>query len=113
MPKGPIVGNICCWYGNLRYLIQDVTDPKAKLLKKFCKRKKQFNNINVGPKIIKKALHEWCKICGVDSEKANNAWARKTFINTALHELLLPEQMVMDISGHKSAIQMRADYCEG
>ena len=51
------------------------------------------------------------KICGVNAEKANNAWARKTFINTALHELLLPEQMIMNVSGHKSAAQMRADYC--
>ena len=40
-------------------------------------------------------------------------WARKTMINTALHELLLPEQMVMNLSGHKSAVQMRKDYCIG
>ena len=40
-------------------------------------------------------------------------WARKTMINTALHELLLPEQMVMNLSGHKSATQMRKDYCIG
>ena len=111
MPKGPIVGNTSCWYGNLRYLTQNVTDPKAKLLKKYNKKKKQFTSVNVGPKIVKKALYDWCQICGVNAEKANNAWARKTFINVALHELLLPEQMVMNVSGHRSAAQMRADYC--
>ena len=111
LPKGPIVGNTSCWYGNLRYLTQDVTDPKAKLLKKYNKKKKQFTNVNVGPKFVSKALNEWCQICGVNAEKANNAWARKTFINVALHELLLPEQMIMNISGHRSAAQMRADYC--
>ena len=112
MPKGPIVGNTSCWYGNLCYLTQDVTDPKAKLLKKYNKKKKRFTSVNVGPKIVQKALNDWCKICGVNEEKANNAWARKTFINVALHELLLPEQMVMNVSGHRSAAQMRADYCE-
>ena len=111
MPKGNIIGNVLCWYGCLRYLTNDITDPKTKLLKKYNKRKKQFTSVNIGKNMVSKAIHDWCKVCGVNAEKANNAWARKTFINVALHELLLPEQMVMDVSGHKSALQMRADYC--
>ena len=62
MPKGPIVGNTSCWYGNLRYLTQDVIDPKAKLLKKYNKKKKQFTSVNVGPKIVQKALNDWCQM---------------------------------------------------
>ena len=59
---------------------------------------------------IKKALVEWCEICGVRTERINNMWARKTMINTALTELRHPEQVVMSLTGHKSAEQMRRDY---
>lgn len=110
MPKGAIIGNQLCWLGNLFYLTREV--PKgSKLLQKYNKREKRFSTRNIGEKLAKKAIFNWCKICGLNAEKANNTWARKTFINTALNELLLPEQMVMDVSGHKSATQMRLDYC--
>ena len=111
MPKGDIIGNQLCWFGNLFYLTRDLTDPNRKLLQRFNKRAKKFGKTNVSDKVAKKALHDWCTICGVNAETVNNTWARKTFINTALHELLLPEQVVMNVSGHRSAIQMRLDYC--
>ena len=111
MPKGDIIGNQLCWFGNLFYLTRDLTDPNQKLLQRYNKRAKKFGKTNISDKVAKKALHDWCIICGVKAETVNNTWARKTFINTALHELLLPEQVVMNVSGHRSAIQMRLDYC--
>tara|TARA_B100001013_G_C24573221_1_gene427494 strand:+ start:87 stop:809 length:723 start_codon:yes stop_codon:yes gene_type:complete len=111
MPKGPIIGNQLCWFGNLRYLTKDLTDPTQKLLQQYNKREKKFTHVNVGDKPATKALQTWCQTCGIRAETINNMWARKTMINTALHELLLPEQMVMNLSGHKSAVQMRKDYC--
>ena len=111
MPKGDIIGNQLCWYGNLCYVIKDVSDPKQKLLTRYKTREKIFGDQNVGKKVAQKAMVDWCKICGVRTETVNNMWARKTMINTSLHELLLPEQEVMNLSGHKSAVQMRKDYC--
>ena len=112
MPKGPIVGNQLCWFGNFVYLTKDLTDPTQKLVQQYNCRQKKFGLKNVGDKPANKALETWCELCGIGREKVNNMWARKSMINTALHELLLPEQMVMNLSGHKSAYQMRKDYCK-
>ena len=65
----------------------------------------------MGVKVAGKALADWCQVCGIRKEAVNNMWARKTMINASLHDLLLPEQEVMNLSGHKSAVQMRKDYC--
>ena len=111
MPKGDIIGNQLCWYGNFCYVTKDIHDPKQKLLTRYKTREKRYGEQNVGVKVAKKAMVDWCKICGVRTETVNNMWARKTMINTSLHELLLPEQEVMNLSGHKSAVQMRKDYC--
>ena len=91
--------------------MKDLDDPKQKLIQMYNKREKKYGKVNIGDKPAKKALMDWCKYCGVRTDSVNNMWARKSMINTALHELLLPEQMVMNLSGHKSATQMRADYC--
>ena len=32
MPKGPIVGNQLCWFGNFVYVTKDLTDPTQKLV---------------------------------------------------------------------------------
>ena len=145
----PIIGNQLCWYGNLVYLLKDLEDPTQKLIQVYNKREKKYGKVNVGDKVAKKALLDWCDYCGIRKDRLNNmwahrsksavfsmnhfwsfvlnricyfnvfepvstyVWARKTMINTALHELLLPEQMVMNLSGHKSATQMRKDYCIG
>ena len=106
-----IVGNTMCWYGNLRYVTKDIEDPKQKLLQIYKTREKKYGTTNVGKKAAQKGLVEWCKICGIRTETVNNMWARKTMINRSLHDLLLPEQEVMNLSGHKSAVQMRKDYC--
>ena len=111
VPKGPIVGNQLCWYGNFEFLTRDLEDPTQKLLQQYNKRAKRFGKVNVGDKPAKKSLNQWCNYCGIRTETINNMWARKTMINMALHELLLPEQQVMNLSGHKSAAQMRKDYC--
>ena len=93
--------------------MKDLENPNQKLLQIYNKREKRYGKVNVGDKVAKKALLEWCDYCGIRKDRLNNMWARKTMINTALHELLLPEQMVMNLSGHKSAAQMRKDYCIG
>ena len=72
---------------------------------------KQYGKTNVGTKVAKKALHDWCELCGVDSDRVNNMWARKTFIQTGLKDLQLPAPQIMEVSGHKSEVQMRNDYC--
>ena len=110
MPKGPIQGNQLCWYGNLVYATKDLHDAQKKLLQRYVKREKSYGNENVGARKAGRALHEWCQLCGVNSENVNNMWARKTFIQTGLKDLQLPAQQIMEVSGHKCEIQMRQDY---
>ena len=64
MPKGDIIGNQLCWYGNLCYVIKDVSDPKQKLLTRYKTREKIFGDQNVGKKVAQRAMVDWCKICG-------------------------------------------------
>ena len=109
-PKGEIRGNQLCWYGNFEYVTKDTEDPSHKLLQRYDKRHKKYGKRNFGDSNVKRALFEWCKLCGVPTDKVNNMWARKSFVNTALRELQLPEQQVMDVTGHKNAVQMRKDY---
>ena len=52
MPKGDIIGNQLCWYGNLCYVIKDVSDPKQKLLTRYKTREKIFGDQNVGKKAV-------------------------------------------------------------
>jgi len=112
MPKGPIGGNQLCWYGNLVYATKDLKDPEKKLIQRYVKRNKSYGNENVGARKAGNALHEWCELCKVNSKNVNNMWARKTFIQTGLKDLQLPAQQIMEVSGHKSEIQMRQDYAK-
>ena len=97
-------------FGNLEFLTSHLKDPKAKLLQKWNYRKKEFGLRNIGERVISKALHKWCEICDVPNDKVNNMWARKTFVNTGIHDLQLPAQQVMNVSGHKNEVQMRKGY---
>ena len=112
-PKGPIQGNQLCWFGNLQYVTKDLDDPTSKLLQHYNKRGKEFGVKNISVKAAQKAVHDWCEIVGVKTKQSiNNMWARKTFVNTAIHDLQLPDQQVMNVTGHRSATQMRKDYCK-
>ena len=108
--KRPVEGNLQCWYGNFKYVTKDLTNPKSKLLQRYNKRDKKYGNTNVSVKVANKAISEWCEIIGIERAGVNNMWARKSFIQTALKDLQLPAQQVMEVSGHKSEIQMRKDY---
>ena len=95
----------------MEYVTKDLQKLDQKLLQKYNKRAKQYGTINVGTRVAKKALHDWCNLCDVDSVRVNNMWARKTFIQTGLKDLQLPASQIMEVSGHKSEVQMRNDYC--
>ena len=73
-----------------------------KILQKWNYRNKEFGARNIGERVISKALHKWCEICDVPNDKVNNMWARKTFVNTGIHDLQLPAQQIMNVSGHKN-----------
>mgnify|MGYP001240887221 CR=1 FL=1 len=96
--KGPIRGNQLCWFGNLVYVVKDLEDPNKKLLQQYVMRHKKYGNVNVGERVAGKALHNWCVLCGVDSDNVNNMLARKTFVQTGLKDLQLPAQQVMEVT---------------
>ena len=112
-PKGPIRGNQLCWYGNLEYVTKDLEDTTAKLLQHYNKRAKKYGVKNISDKLAQKCLHNWCVEVGVKTkESINNMWARPSFVNMGIHEMFLPDQQVMNVTGHKSATQMRKHYCK-
>ena len=109
VPKGPVEGNILCWYGNLELILKyAVTDTP--LMNHYVVRKAQYGTKPIGDSNIKTILRKWAETCNVPSVEVNNMWARKSFVNTTLRELQLPEQQVMDVTGHKNPQQMRNDY---
>ena len=111
--KGPVRGNQCCWFGNLEYVVKDLPNLDQKLLQNYNLRKRKYSPTqNISALLAKKAVHRWCELCGVPSDRVNNMWARKSFVNMGLRELNLPDQQVMDVTGHKNAQQMRKDYRE-
>ena len=55
-PKGPVVGNVLCWYGLFEWIAKLVKNPDAKLLKKWNYRQKQFGNVNRGRDCAVKSL---------------------------------------------------------
>ena len=112
-PKGPIQGNQLCWFGNLEYVTKDLEDPTKKLLQHYIKRERKFGIKNISDKLAQKCLKDWCAEVGVKTKvSVNNMWARPTFVNMGIHELQLPDQQVMNVTGHKCATQMRQDYCK-
>ena len=40
-PKGPIQGNMLCWFGNLEFVTKDIKDPTQKLLTRYNYRDKK------------------------------------------------------------------------
>jgi len=105
-----VIGNELCWYGNLEFLVKHVQNPDQKLLQRYNLRKKCFGSQNLGRDFIGSALSDYCSLVGVENVKVNNMWGRKTFVQVGLKELQLPAQQIMDVTGHKSEKQMRADY---
>ena len=55
-PKGPVVGNLLCWYGLFEWIAKLVKNPDAKLLKKWNYRQKKFGNVNRGRDCAVKSL---------------------------------------------------------
>ena len=55
-PKGPVVGNVLCWYGLFEWIAKLVKNPDAKLLKKWNYRQKKFGNVNRGRDCAVKSL---------------------------------------------------------
>ena len=55
-PKGQVTGNLKCWYGNFEWIAKGITDPNAKLIKKWNYRKKEFGNVNRGRDCAIKSL---------------------------------------------------------
>ena len=109
-PKGPIRGNMLCWFGNLEFVTKDIEDPTQKLLTRYNYRDKKYKDKPIGKVAMGKALSDWCEMNGIKKEGVNNMWARKTFVNTSLKDLQLPAEQVMTVTGHRSEIQMRNDY---
>ena len=109
-PKHPVEGNQLCWYGNFVYVTKDLQDPKKKLIQRYVHRAKKYGKTNVGVSVAKTAVADFCKLVGIQRDGINNMWARKTFIQTGLKDLQLPAQQVMEVSGHRSEVQMRQDY---
>ena len=109
-PKGPIQGNMLCWFGNLEFVTKDIKDPTQKLLTRYNYRDKKYKDKPIGKVSMGKALSDWCEMNGIKKEGVNNMWARKTFVNTSLKDLQLPAEQVMTVTGHRSEIQMRNDY---
>ena len=110
MLKHEVKGNELCWFGNLEYVIKDVQDPKRKLFQNYVYREKKYGKVNVGEKVANTCLSDFCKLVGIERDGINNMWARQTFVQTGLKDLQLPPQQVMEVSGHRSEIQMRKDY---
>ena len=74
----PIIGNQLCWFGNLVYLLKDLKDPTQKLIQVYNKREKKYGKVNVGDKVAKKALLDWCDYCGIRKDRVNNMWAHRS-----------------------------------
>ena len=74
----PIIGNQLCWYGNLVYLLKDLEDPTQKLIQVYNKREKRYGKVNVGDKVAKKALLDWCDYCGIRKDRLNNMWVHRS-----------------------------------
>ena len=51
-----MTGNLKCWYGNFEWIAKHIKNPKAKLIKKWNYRKKEFGNINLGSGCAMKSL---------------------------------------------------------
>ena len=110
-PKEPIQGNELCWFGNFEFVTKDMQDENTKLLQNYNYRKKKYGTTNVGHRAATRAISEWCKFVDVKKEESiNNMWARKTFVQTGLKDLQLPAQQIMEVTGHRSEVQMRKDY---
>ena len=63
-------------------------------------------------------IKDYARYCGV-TKAINNAWCRKTYstiqvrmllCTLTLGELLMPEELVMAVTNHRSSKQMRRDY---
>ena len=110
MFKHEVKGNELCWFGNFEYIVKDLQDPKKKLLQNYVYREKKYGKTNVGERVAKTCLSDFCELVGIERDGINNMWARQTFVQTGLKDLQLPAQQVMEVSGHRSEIQMRKDY---
>ena len=110
MLKHEVKGNELCWFGNFEYIVKDLQDPKKKLLQNYVYREKKYGKTNVGERAAKTCLSDFCELVGIERDGINNMWARQTFVQTGLKDLQLPAQQIMEVSGHRSEIQMRKDY---
>ena len=110
--KQPVTGNELCWFGNFELLVSHIQDPEQMLLQRWNVRKKRFGKQNLGRRFVRSALSRFCQFVGVKNGKINNMWARKTFVQVGLKEMQLPAQTVMEVTGHRSEKQMRADYLD-
>ena len=110
MLKHEVKGNELCWFGNFEYVIKDLQDSSKKLLQNYVYREKKYGKTNVGERVAKTCLSDFCELVGIERDGINNMWARQTFVQTGLKDLQLPPQQVMEVSGHRSEIQMRKDY---
>ena len=55
-PKGKIIGNLLCWYGNFEWLATHITKPDEKLIKKWNYRNRVFGDVNRGRDLAVKSL---------------------------------------------------------
>ena len=130
-----VTGNENCWYrvkgsllGLLYFIMNNYKqEPGQKMLRHWVVRDRCFGVKNISNSRIDTAtvycqtrncIKDYARYCGV-TKAINNAWCRKTYstiqvrvllCTLTLGELLMPEELVMAVTNHKSSKQMRRDY---